>query len=148
MEAELSALASAGATALVGLMVSDSWSQAKGALARLFGRHGPADAPLQELEYSRMEILAAYLAHDVSRVEEIGDHWRGRLESLLHADATAEEEVRRLLATRAARSAGSVSNFNSGDVKFGSVIQAGQISGDLNLAPPSREPGPTRDRSS
>ncbi|MEU9870125.1 hypothetical protein AB0C87_19995 [Actinomadura sp. NPDC048021] len=148
MEAELSALASVGATTLVGLMVSDSWSQVKGSLARLFGRHGPPEVPLQELEYSRMEILAAYLAHDASRIEEVGDHWRGRLESLLLADATAEEEVRRLLTTRTARSTESVSNFNSGDVTFGSVIQAGQISGDVNVAPPISETGPARDRQS
>lgn len=148
MEAELSALASAGATALIGLMVSDSWSQAKGGLARLFGRDTSTDAPLEELESSRIEIRSAHLTHDVPKLAEIGDYWRARLESILRADTTAEEEVRRLLTTGAARPAGPVSNFHSGDVKFGSVIQAGQISGDLNLAPPSSEPGATRDRSS
>jgi hypothetical protein len=128
MDAELAALASSGATALVGLMVSDSWTQVKEGFARLFAR--PAgEIPPEELETARIELLTAHLESDHAKQAAIQDRWRTRLQELLRSDATARFELRHLLDTLTDRSANSISNFNSGDVRFGSVIQAGRISG-------------------
>lgn len=129
MEAELAALASSGATALIGLMVTDSWTHVKEGFARLFARDGTADGPLQELETSRIELVTAHLERDDGKAAAIEAHWHTRLNLLLRSDATAEDELRRLLDPLASRPAGSVYNLNSGDVHFGSIIQAGQISG-------------------
>lgn len=129
MEAELAVLASSGATALVGLMVSDSWVQVKDGFARLFARLAAEEIPLEELETSRIELVTAHLERDNAKASAIEGRWRTQLELLLRLDATAEDELRRLLEAPASRSADSISNFNSGDVRFGSVIQAGHISG-------------------
>jgi hypothetical protein len=129
MEAELAALATSGATALIGLMVSDSWTQVKEGFARLFAHGGATDGPLRELEISRIELLTAHLKGDEAIAAAIEADWRTRLGLFLGSDATAEEELRRLLDPLAPRPAGPVYNVNSGDVQFGSIIQAGQISG-------------------
>jgi hypothetical protein len=140
MEAELAALASSGATALVGLMVSDSWAQVKDGFVRLLTRSAPAEAPLEDLETSRIELVTAHLAHDDTKAAAIEGHWRARLELLLCSDHTAADELRRLLDAPTRRPADSISNFNSGNAPFGSIIQAGHISGDtFHIAPASSE---------
>jgi hypothetical protein len=140
MESELAALASSGATALIGLMVSDSWTQVKEAFARLFAHGGAADGPLRELETSRIELLTAHLEGDHAKAAVIEADWRTRLGLLLGSDATAEDELRRLLDPLACRLPGFVYNVNSGDVQFGSIIQAGQISGtSFHITPTTDE---------
>lgn len=140
MEAELAALASSGATTLVGLMVSDYWAQAKDGFVRLLTRLNPAEAPLGELETSRIELVTARLEHDNTKAAAIENHWHARLESLLRSDQTAADELRRLLDAPPQRSTDSISNFNAGDTQFGSIIQAGHISGaTFHIAPTSGE---------
>ncbi|MEU5988157.1 hypothetical protein ABZ806_04180 [Spirillospora sp. NPDC047418] len=140
MEAELAALASSGATALVGLMVSDSWARVKGGLARMLARSAPAEVPLEELEISRVELVTAYLEHDDKKVAAIESHWRSRLEFLLRSDETAVDPLRRLLSAPTPSPVETISNFNSGDTQFGSIIQAGHISGaTFHAAPTSGE---------
>ncbi|MEV5754673.1 hypothetical protein AB0L00_43280 [Actinoallomurus sp. NPDC052308] len=140
MEAELAALATSGATALIGLMVSDSWTQMKEGFARLFAHGGAADGPLRELETSRIELLTAHLEDDHTKAAVIEADWRTRLGLLLGSDATAQDELRRLLDPLASRPAGPVYNVNSGDVQFGSIIQAGQISGtSVHITPTADE---------
>jgi hypothetical protein len=129
MEAELAALASSGATALVGLMVSDSWAQVKDGFVRLLARAAHAKDPLEELETSRIELVTAHLKHDDTKAATIESHWRARFESLLRSDQTATEELRRLIDAPPQRTAHSISNVNTGDAPFGSIIQAGHISG-------------------
>src|SRR5437879_5512911 len=99
MEAELAALASSGATALIGLMVSDSWAQVKDGFARMLARLAPDETPLEELETSRVELVTAHLEHDDTKTAAIESHWRARLEFLLRSDETAADELRRLLDT-------------------------------------------------
>lgn len=136
MEAELAALASSGANALVGLMVSDSWAQVKNGFVRLLARLAPAEAPLEELETSRIELATAHLEHDDTKAAIIETHWRARLESLLRSDQTAADELRRLIDAPPQRPADSISNFNTGETRFGSIIQAGNISGAIiHIAP-------------
>ncbi|GAA1788494.1 hypothetical protein [Actinomadura chokoriensis] len=136
MEAELAALASSGATALVGLMVSDSWARVKDGFARMLAKSAPAEAPLEELETSRVELVAAYLEHDDAKVAAIESHWRSRLEILLRSDETSVDALRRLLSAPTPSPVETISNFNSGDTQFGSIIQAGHISGaTFHMAP-------------
>ncbi|MEV4678091.1 MULTISPECIES: hypothetical protein [Actinomadura] len=140
MEAELAALASSGATALVGLMVSDSWARVKDGFARMLGKSAPAEAPLEELEISRVELVTACLEHDDAKVAAIESHWRSRLESLLRSDETAVDALRRLLSAPTPSPVETISNFISGDMQFGSIIQAGHISGaTFHMAPTSGE---------
>lgn len=130
METELAALASSGATALVGLMVSDSWAQVKDGFVRLLARLATTEAPLEELETSRLALVTAHLEHDSTKAAAIEGHWRVRLESLLRSDQTAADELRCLLDIPPQRpAADSISNFNTGNARFGSIIQAGHISG-------------------
>ena len=137
MEAELAALASSGATALAGLMVSDAWTQFKDGFARLLSRLAAAEEPLEELERSRVELVTAHLEHDEAKVAAVESRWRARLERLLRTDATAADELRRLLAAAPRPPGTSIFNSNSGNAEYGSIIQAGYISGaTFHTAPP------------
>jgi hypothetical protein len=65
VEAELAALAASGATSLVGLMVSDAWTQARDRLARLFVHGGSgAGGATAELDAARAELVSARAAGD------------------------------------------------------------------------------------
>jgi hypothetical protein len=130
MEAELAALAKTGAATLVVLMASDSWAQAKGGFARLFARDRKESTMPERLEMSRAEVVAAHATDDDVQVAVIEARWQSRLGNLLRADPAAAQELRRLLLPAADPGpAGAVRNVSSGNVHFGSVIQAGQISG-------------------
>jgi hypothetical protein len=129
MEAEFAALASVGAATLVSLMVSESWTQVKQGFAELFSRGGATDGALRHLEMSQAELMAARMKGDDAEAIAVEAEWRCRLSQLLRSDPTAGAELRHLLHPPGTGSVGPVYNINSGDVRFGSVIQAGQISG-------------------
>lgn len=132
MEAELAALAGSGATTLVALMVSDSWTRAKDKFARLFARSTAADESLQDLDTSRVELITAHLERDDMKAAEIEAHWRQRLRLLLLSDPIARDELQQLIDPESCQiERTTVRNTNSGDVKFGSIIQSGQISGTV-----------------
>ncbi|NBM21214.1 hypothetical protein, partial [Streptomyces sp. GC420] len=98
MDAELAALAASGATTLVGLMVSETWTQTRDRVARFFARgagEGPAE---EELGASRAELVAAREAGDELAAADVEAGWRMRLRHLLRADPEAAEELRELLA--------------------------------------------------
>jgi hypothetical protein len=106
----LSALASAGGTALVTAMVTDGWEGAKTRFARLLGRGDAvrAEAAAGRLEQSRA-ALAQVQGHDLERVRaEQAVVWRTRLEDLLEQDPGAERELRALVVQVQAQKAGSV----------------------------------------
>lgn len=101
MEAELAQLAASGATSLVGLMVTDAWTQVRGRLARFFARGGAdggEEAASADLERSRDELAAARQAGDTATAEDVRAEWRLRLRRALQADPEAAGELRRLLA--------------------------------------------------
>ncbi|MFF3622196.1 hypothetical protein [Streptomyces sp. NPDC002467] len=99
MDAELVALASSGATTLVGLMVTDGWAQARARFARLFGREQPrAEA---ELEESRAELIAA--SDSGAAREETERVWRDRIRALLVVSPGAAQELRAILGDVAPR---------------------------------------------
>jgi hypothetical protein len=107
----LTALASAGGTALVTAMVTDGWEGARARFARLLGRGdaAQAEAVAGRLEQSRAALVQVP-ASDLERVRaEQEVVWRTRLEDLLEQDPGVEHELRALIAeVQAARSAGPV----------------------------------------
>jgi hypothetical protein len=133
VEAELAALAASGATTLVGLMVSETWTQARDRLTRFFARGGDEDTAEEELRVSRGELVAAREAEDEDAVADIEAAWRTRLRRALQADPAAAEELRALLAELAPEGngppAGTVRNSISGGTQYGPVLQGQQFSG-------------------
>ena len=59
MEAELAALAGSGAATLIGLMATDSWTQVKKSLARIFSGKDTSEGMIRESDFSRSEFVAA-----------------------------------------------------------------------------------------
>jgi len=99
VEGELAALAASGATSLVGLMVTDMWSQVRTRTAALFARRrtGQAELVEAELEQSRVELLTATEHGDQQTVEEVKVEWRRRLRRLLASDPQVGAQLRALL---------------------------------------------------
>jgi hypothetical protein len=133
VEAELAALAASGATTLVGLMVSETWAQARDRLTRFFARGGDERAVDEELCLSRIELVAAREAEDEEAAADIEAGWRTRLRRALQADPGAAEELRALLAEVApdggSKPLGTVHNVISGGVQNGPVFQGERFSG-------------------
>ncbi|GAA0830865.1 hypothetical protein ACFQVD_07505 [Streptosporangium amethystogenes subsp. fukuiense] len=125
MEAELAALAASGATTLIALMVSDTWTQVKERFARAFSRTGDSEDLLRDLEVSRATLMAALAHGDDEKAAEIEIEWRSRLLYLMRSDPGLIEELRSLPTSPV----GTVYNSISGKVQSGLVIQAGRISG-------------------
>jgi hypothetical protein len=57
VDTELATLANAGATALIGLMASDSWPQVKGRFAHLYARSSAMASTLRRMETSQAELM-------------------------------------------------------------------------------------------
>ncbi|MFK4067839.1 hypothetical protein [Streptomyces sp. NPDC029674] len=134
MDAELTALAAAGATALVQQMVTESWAQARDRVARFFARgSGEEDALAGELEEARIEVVAARGAEDEATAADVQAEWRSRLRRRLAADPEAAAELRALLDELApdpdpSAGRGSVTyNTVHGGVHYGTTIQSGSI---------------------
>jgi hypothetical protein len=141
MNTELAALAEAGASALVALMMSDFWAQAKERFARFFARSPAAGTAGEHLEASRVDLAIARAAGDAAAVAVIQAKWRVRFEELLRSDPAAAPELRQILRAPGLSQPAAVYNISSGNVHFGFVIQAGQISGGaFNVAPASDGP--------
>lgn len=132
MEAELASLATSGATTLIGLMVSETWSQARERVARFFARGADEEAVDEELRLSEQELVAARASDDELAVADIEAGWRLRLRRVLQADPGAAEELRLLLAELAPGAgsdvAATVHNSVNGGVQNGPVIQGQQFS--------------------
>ncbi|MGW1881906.1 hypothetical protein [Streptomyces sp. NPDC001970] len=138
MEAELVALATAGATALVQQMATDGWMRAKERLVAFFARHGGAD---EESVAADLDIAHADLVEEGAEEQAAADiaaEWRGRLRRTLRADPEAAAELRALLdelapELPAPQQTTEVHNTISGGVQHGTVVQGGSGSITLNL---------------
>jgi NADH:ubiquinone oxidoreductase subunit len=95
----------------------------------VFAGGGTTDNVLQHLETSRAELKIARAKGDDIRAVAVEAEWRAWLHHLLRSDPAMGEELRRLFRRHEPGPAGQVYNVNSGDVHFGSMVQAGQISG-------------------
>ncbi|MFJ5266723.1 NB-ARC domain-containing protein [Streptomyces sp. NPDC088387] len=148
MEGELAALAASGATALVGLMVSESWEQTKGALTRFFARrHAAGQDPGQELEAAGEEAGAARAAGDDRAEAEFQARWRQRLEEIFRQDPGAAQELALLLSELAPDVSRTYVSLVSGGVNYGPAFQGSHIHGGIAFhvqAAPSGRGGPVR----
>ncbi|GAA2601927.1 hypothetical protein ACWCO0_24825 [Streptomyces tubercidicus] len=145
MEAELVALATAGATTLVQQMATDGWDAVRRRMAAFLARRqGTADEEVLEgeLEVSRADLAVAREDGDQDGVAGVTAAWRLRLRRLLSEDPAAAAELRALLDEvapgRASETVGEVHNTISGGVQHGAVIQAGVVSGVHFTGPPHR----------
>ncbi|MFH8987472.1 hypothetical protein [Streptomyces sp. NPDC017940] len=143
MDAELAALAAAGATALVQSMVGDGWTAARERVVGFFSRRraagaaGGEGAVAGELDEAREELVAARDGDDPDAAADVQAEWRNRLRRTLRADPEAAAELRALLAELAPADGtegpgGVVHNSISGGVQHGNVIQAHTV-GDVRL---------------
>ncbi|MET9376546.1 hypothetical protein ABZX98_20770 [Streptomyces sp. NPDC002992] len=141
MEAELVALATAGATALVQQMVGDGWERARTRVAAFFaGRFGAdAESVGAELDAVRGELLDTARGDDEdaaadARAEALAE-WRARMRRSLRDDPDAAAELREILAELTGDGAGEgtgettlqVTNTINDGSYHGLVIQTGMI---------------------
>ncbi|MQS11480.1 hypothetical protein F7Q99_04060 [Streptomyces kaniharaensis] len=132
MEAEIVQLAASGASALVGLMVNEAWSQVKPRFAALFGRGREADVA-EELEETREELVEAAENGDESAARGAQAEWERRLRRALR-DPQVATRLQGILdefaQKRPEQAAGSVHNEISGNARVeGKVVQAHTIHG-------------------
>lgn len=141
MESEVDTLAASAATALVGLMVSDAWAQAKEKFGRFFARRRSGTTQ-SDLEAARAELVAAGESGQRLLAGDIEAEWRARFRRLLRQDGTVGDELCELLRSLAPMpeiaSIGNVHNVVSGGVQNGPIIQSGRIAG-LTLSNPAPE---------
>ncbi|MDX3851588.1 hypothetical protein [Streptomyces sp. AK02-01A] len=140
MEAELVALATAGATALVQQMATDGWTRARERMVRFFAERGSASPETIEsdLETARAELVAAQQDDDETTAADLRAEWRNRLRRTLREDPAAAVELRALLDELTPGlpvQQVHVHNTVSGGIQHAPVIQAGTING-LRLGGP------------
>lgn len=152
LEAELVVLASSGATALVGLMMSDAWTAVRGRMSRLLSRSAEGDdqseTVLGELEASRIELVTARADEDDGLAEDVEAQWRIRLRRLLAEDPGSAAELRALLDELAPPRDGGRHEVVHNEVSGGRqnvVIQGRDFSRLIfdGRDGPSAEPGPS-----
>ncbi|MFJ1592889.1 hypothetical protein ACIOD0_22000 [Kitasatospora albolonga] len=98
MEAELTALAASGATALVGLMATEAWNQVRGRAVRFLARNDEESAAVDaELEESRAELIGLRAGADEDSAADAEEEWRLRLRRALRTNPEAAAELRDLL---------------------------------------------------
>lgn len=136
------ALASSGASTLVGLMVSDGWAQVRGRVARLLARDGDTASAEGELERSRDEVVAARAAGDADAGADFEDEWGLRFRRFLRSDPEAARQLFAVLNEMSGGGAapGSVSNAISGGEQHAPVLQGRDFSGLTFNAPPATDP--------
>ncbi|MGW4159051.1 hypothetical protein [Streptomyces sp. NPDC004788] len=139
MEAELVALATTGATALVQHMVSDGWERARTRIAAYFAARSGADeeAVGAELEAARDELIRAERSGDEETATEARTEahveWRARMRRSLLADPESARELQEILDELAGaegpaeRPTMVVNNSISGGVNHGLFIQTGTV---------------------
>jgi hypothetical protein len=146
MDSELAALAASGATTLVSLMVTDSWTHAREIVGRFFSRTGPDSTAIAELDTARTRLLAAEAAGNEQTIRDSRNQWHAYLQHLLQAGSATGEDLRDLLtslqtAANADTQRSDVYNAISGGVQHGPVIQSGRISRlTLHVDNPTAQP--------
>ncbi|MEV0776125.1 hypothetical protein ACIBLA_11325 [Streptomyces sp. NPDC050433] len=139
MEAELVALATATAGALVQQMATDGWAAARDRMTAFFAGRGSAtpDSVEEDLETGRADLVVARRDEDEQLMADVQSEWRARLRRALAADPAAAAELRAILdelapAASVPRQAPDVHNTISGGTVHGMVVQAGTI-GELRF---------------
>ncbi len=133
MDSELAVLVASGATTLVSLMVTDSWTHARDLVGRYLTRTGADPGTFDDLQDARTLLLAADATERERTAREISRRYGARLRRLAEADDDSDGALRALLTSllqlsaSAADSRRTVDNRISGGVQHGPVIQSGSV---------------------
>ncbi|MFB6791578.1 hypothetical protein [Streptomyces olivaceus] len=79
MDSELAVLAASGATTLVSLMVTDSWTHARELVGRYLTRTGTDPDTFDDLQDTRTRLLAADSTEREWTAREVGRRYGDRL---------------------------------------------------------------------
>ncbi|WP_046501773.1 hypothetical protein [Streptomyces odonnellii] len=137
MEAELVALATAGATTIVQQMATDGWTRARDRVVAFFAARGTAtpESVEADLETTRAELTTAQQDGDEETTQDLHAEWRTRLRRTLRADPEAAAELRALVdeltPPRPAQQTGDVYNTIHDGTFHEPVIQTGNITGGI-----------------
>jgi translation initiation factor 1 (eIF-1/SUI1) len=124
--AELIALASAAATALVSEMVRDGWASARAAAARIF-RHGGEEEERRQLE--RLDSDQAQV--DTLNGVDLQNRWQRRFITLVEDFPEAAKDLASLASRHSTEQPGGISQNATGNTA--PVIQVGRDNhGNLN----------------
>ena len=131
-------LAASGASALVGLVVSEVYEGAKNRLARFFARRGAGEGAEAELSDARAELDRARAAGDADAEADVRARLRRMLAAVFREDPGAAEELARLLAELAPDTDASRAYVNlvTGGVNHGLLIQGSAVHGDIHFHVP------------
>lgn len=135
MDSELAALAASGATALVSLMVTDSWTHARELVGRFLTRTGSDTTAITDLDNARTRLLDTGAPEDEQAASGVIAQWHARLQQLIEAGSITSDDLRVLLislqrlTTTPAAGRKTVRNEINGGVQHGPVIQSGRITG-------------------
>jgi tetratricopeptide (TPR) repeat protein len=141
VEAELTGLAVAGATALIQLIVSETFERAKGGLTRLFRRGTSDEAAAEELQAAHEDLTRAQAAGDVATQADVQARLQRRLAGMFREDPAAAEELARLLSELAPDGSRTFVNLVSGGENHGLVLQGSPVHGDIHFhVPPAPSP--------
>ncbi|MFD5633616.1 hypothetical protein ACFWJM_05650 [Streptomyces sp. NPDC127077] len=100
MTMEVGELLQSGASTLLGLMVSDAWTQVRERFAVLMGGDRPeaTEAVRLELDTARAQLLDARLAEDAEACADIQAEWRSRLRRLLSTQPELAPQLQQIIA--------------------------------------------------
>lgn len=133
MDHELAVLAASGATTLVSLMATDSWTHARRLVGRFFARNGAGGAAIADLDDARTLLLTSDATNVEETTRDIVDQWHAQLSQLVVAGSATGDDLRGLLnslqrlADTTSIRQDTVHNVFNGGVQHAPVIQAGRI---------------------
>lgn len=142
----MTALAATAVTALTGLMVTESWEQAKLRLGRWLRRRGVDEDPQGELQADSDELARARADGDERAVEWVEEQLRERLLRVLRDDPEAPGELARLIAELAPDAPVTYVSSVRGGVQHGHSFQGARFLGNVNFTVPAPVPAGTGPR--
>ncbi|MFI8456812.1 hypothetical protein [Kitasatospora sp. NPDC085464] len=142
MDPEFTDIATRGATALAGLMVTSAWDRVKPRVAAMFG--GRAESISEDLDETRAEVAAAPEDSRESAIRSAQGEWQPKLRRLLADNPAMAEELQAILDEFIPKRPEQVTVYHN-ELKdmtvHGTVLQVGHgkvvttetINGDLNF---------------
>lgn len=135
MDSELAVFVSSGATALVSLLVTGSWTCARELVGPYLTRAGAHHDTFDDLQDTRARLLAADSTERERTARGVSRRLGDRLRRLAVADDRSGEVLRTLLpsllqlSASAADSRRTVDSRINGGVQDGPVVQSGTVTG-------------------
>lgn len=128
MDAEITEIATRGATVLAGLMVTSAWDRVKPRVAAMFGRR--AESVAEELDETQAELIAAQEGDSESAARSAQGEWEPKLRRLLANDPAMVTQLLAILDEFAPKQGDQAANVTiiNNTIKDGNhqnVIQAG-----------------------